>query len=486
MEASDRERERWCCFFFFLWYKHMDFCQSFEWNTSVSKLTPHWRWGPACITSPLGKTAFSAPVPSCGLFWSCYLCLARVPKAGTAAPCHARGQVDKMVWLLYALCFLPSGKQEDLDHFLLSGTFPVHQPSPWGIFQGYFLCNLLAQQCHTEGRRNWPKLAGSQHWMVEVRPFLWVHFQLLLYHCSPALLELLHQASSLRAELREVRDEWHCPTHSLPNPFLKPFLACCWLRLFGSQADRVVMGPNNSPKPYCTLSRSLGDVPPERLEGTLSCSLNVEHHSFVSQVVCRPPALLTYAAPWWDVVVPGAARAGWRTLLTGERDISCQIQLEASNWALPSASAEAQGQYVQVATISEHRLESTTAGGCPWVSHLISGCSALQSVLSQPSHIRLQLDSVQKQGAVPLKEKAKEKSNHEHWSAINLWPMDLPVLSDEWRECAIIPWACASRDVQHITTEFTASQAALPPLSTLQSNRLESTLETFPFHSAMS
>lgn len=46
--------------------------------------------------------------------------------------------------------------------------------------------------------------------------------------------------------------------------------------------------------------------------------------------------------------------------------------------------------------------------------------------------------------------------------------MDLPVLSDE--QCAIIPRARASWDVQRIAAEFTASQAALPPLSTLKSN----------------
>lgn len=33
------------------------------------KIKSHWRWGPAWITSSLGKTVFSAPVLSCGLFW---------------------------------------------------------------------------------------------------------------------------------------------------------------------------------------------------------------------------------------------------------------------------------------------------------------------------------------------------------------------------------------------------------------------------------
>lgn len=46
--------------------------------------------------------------------------------------------------------------------------------------------------------------------------------------------------------------------------------------------------------------------------------------------------------------------------------------------------------------------------------------------------------------------------------------MGLPVLSDE--QCAIIPRARARWDVQRVTAEFTTSQAAFPPLSTLKSN----------------
>jgi len=89
-------------------------------------------------------------------------------------------------------------------------------------------------------------------------------------------------------------------------------------------------------------------------------------------------------------------------------------------------------------------------------SHQIAGCSALQSLPSQPSHIKLQLDSVQKQGAVPLREKARKKSNYDHQNAFNLWPTDLPVLSNEWKNSlSVCKPGCAAHT--HRVHSFTGS-----------------------------
>lgn len=68
-----------------------------------------------------------------------------------------------------------------------------------------------------------------------------------------------------------------------------------------------------------------------------------------------------------------------------------------------------QAGYVQVAMILGHRLEVFTVGGCPWISHPIASCSALQRLPSQPSHITRQLDSVQKQGAVSTEGESQEE-----------------------------------------------------------------------------
>lgn len=286
-----------------------------------------------------------------------------------------------------------------------------------------------------------------------------MQFQFLLYHYSPALLERLHEASSLRIELREVRGEWHYPTHFLSILFLKPFLVCCCLRLLGSIAV-----PNLLHDAALMLNSMALCV---RLSPDLLLCSHMQHLG--EMLLCLELHGLD-EEPFPQEAEISAAKFSWKPA------VEPYLQPQQKH-------GDFQAGYVQVAMILEHRLESGRLS--LYNSHLIAGRSALQSLPTQPSPIRLQLDSVQKQGAVSLKEKAKKKSNYEHWNALNLWPTDLPVLSDEWRECVIIPWVHASQDVQWITTEFTTSQAALLLISTLQSYQLESTLETFPFHSSI-
>lgn len=59
-------------------------------------------------------------------------------------------------------------------------------------------------------------------------------------------------------------------------------------------------------------------------------------------------------------------------------------------------------------------------------------CLTLPVLLTTPfTPAPTELDSGQQQDAVSSKEKAKKKLNSEHWNALNHWPVNFSVLSDE-------------------------------------------------------
>ena len=144
-------------------------------------------------------------------------------------------------------------------------------------------------------------------------------------------------------------------------------------------------------------------------------------------------------------------------------EIGCWAPLEASSWSLPLPSTWgligrgwAGGQWVRAPEHHGGRLPRAS-------SHLAAGCSVLQSLLGQLSHIYSSWHLCkEKQGVVSL------KSNHEHWNSLHLWLHTSPCFLMSQREYAVDPWACASQDVQHATIKFTTSQ---PASTTLNSSK---------------
>lgn len=199
--------------------------------------------------------------------------------------------------------------------------------------------------------------------------------------------------------------KWHDPNDSLPSLFLKPFLVCCCLRPLRSQVVQVVLGPKSSPKPCCMPSRSAGDLPLWKPRGhtvlqpwywiswlyepgcvQTSCSVHLS-----GMLLC--PELDEEAFPW--EAETSAAKFSWNPVV--EPYLQPQQKLR-----------DFQAGYVQLAVMLEDRLESATAGGCPPFTCLLAAQPCKASPVSQAT-----LDCIwtlQKQGAVSLKEKAEKKS----------------------------------------------------------------------------
>lgn len=148
------------------------------------------------------------------------------------------------------------------------------------------------------------------------------------------------------------------PSNLLSQAFL-PEAACV-------QVVPAVLGPNSSPKPCCVLSRSLGAVPCGRLEDMLSCSLHVEHQ------FCSVGCVQSSCTSFSEMVL------GLELQWLDEESFPQEAETSAAEFRQkPAVEPHLQPQQkhrdtqagdVQAVMKLEHRLESTTVGGCAWVT----------------------------------------------------------------------------------------------------------------------